>query len=905
MLEQIIYTRCSPYRDITRRGEIRGRDGVGVFSFTGAFFDKCTEEDIKVIKNRIAEKNGSREPGKNEQRKMPGLFNSYEFLLLPSGNNALTFLVARPKCDEPTRSGHLHRGGNFIKQCLVGEFSKNASELIGSPIWDAYLQDDNYYYLEDSYQQEIQLLPQKDEQIYEKGIPEELVDAFIHQDRLFLLQKGVSFLLHELGKPVGERKVLLIKDTSSNVELWIRAMLRLFPPHLANSISFSTNVTSLDLNADSRLFYYTDKKGRILEQGYASADTIRHPYCMITGYHPLDATCGSLRQTMNSSFYIIDGGNGSTTIPDEYSCNSIFYKEAFHEPDYSWFRESILSGLKNVPLSADIPNLYEAARYLMRQENTIGWKYEHVLSSLSELNRYGLFSDRKQNRTLFEKLSYYIANNAENDQNHGFALSSIARKYGYAAGYEKPLSEVSADGIRKRMTENRSTDYESIQKHLLDIQDKSFQSEILEQLFSDTYLEEYIRIFQTLPAHKTCTILDLFYFKLEICDGGINSALSSDEKTDMIYWGINAVRDSEKYALSCLKRINGYPELYCEVVSSIARNIEQSAPESITEWWRMVVSSSGKSIVQLCDDLCHTKGMTLHTIEYLLCYKIREAGKYCEDDFRSFEKSWKILPHKESDGKYFFGYIIELLNSNDVSICVQRIHSMKMREETEKGLFQQLDSRLGISKSRKNNRFYNAMCDWEKMTGFRSVYCACADFYVSLFSANSKKEAITAIQKFYTAQIPYNSTIENSDWISEIIIATSGWHDWSIHHLMLNLFLFCDKEKRLAYIRRYFLEPLEKAGKRDQISLMESICEMLCFDDKTGSSRAPQVTKQEIEKIFSDVVYAVFRPSMIRQAEKYNYKDPRTKQKLLKILYDTEGKKPESKIRLPFRFFKK
>ena len=912
MLEQIIYTRCSPYRDISRRGEIKGRDGLGVFSFSNDFFNKCSEEDINLLKHRIAERNGAKEPGKNERRKEIGLFNSYESISLPSGSNAFIFEVARPQCIEPTKGGRFHRGGNFIKQCLVGTFSRNITELFESSIWDAYLHDDNFYYLDDVVHPEIQILPQKDERIYEIGLPEESVDQFIDQNRLFLLQKGLSFLLHEMRKPVEKRKVLLIKDTSSNVELWIRAMLRLFPPYLANSISFSTNVTSLDINADSRLFYYTDYYGRFLEQGYSNADAIRHPYCLITGYHPLDDKCRSLRQTPNSCFYMIDGEKRSTTIPDEYSSNQVFYKEAFCEENYSWFRETVLSNLKGIQLSDDIPGLYEASRYLLRQENSSGWRYGQVLSSLSVLGKYGTFSDRKQNQILFEKISGFIVNNDEKDVNNEFAISSLARQYGQMAGYEKPISKLLADGIRKRMTVYDSTDYESIRKHLCGIQDKTFQSEILEELFSDSYLQEYTSLFQTFPAHKVSAILDLFYLKLETCDGGLNCILSNTEKKDLVYKGIYALIDSEDYAVSCLKRLNGFPTLYCDVVSSIARGVEKYKPLKIAEWWKIVGSSSGNNIVQLCSGLCNTKGMSLHGIEYLLCCRIREAGKYREDDFKSFENSYKILPHKEGDGKSLFSLIISYLNPNDVPILVRRIRNMQMGKVTEKELFYKLDQKLGIPDGGKNNSTYIAMCEWGRITGYNSIYCACTDLHDSICSVNDKAEDASAIRRFIDARIPYSSAFQNSDWISDIFIAASSWHNVTIHGIVLDMFLFKNKEQHLSYIHKYFVDSLKQAEKKEQVSLMESFCELFCIVDSSGAGQnravslyTSGVTAQEVEKAFTDAVYEIFKSSMLKLAEKYSFASPRTGQKLLGILYSIENQKNENKIRFPFRFFRK
>ena len=39
MLDQVIYTRCMPHRDLLKKGEISRSDGFGVFSVSQSIFD--------------------------------------------------------------------------------------------------------------------------------------------------------------------------------------------------------------------------------------------------------------------------------------------------------------------------------------------------------------------------------------------------------------------------------------------------------------------------------------------------------------------------------------------------------------------------------------------------------------------------------------------------------------------------------------------------------------------------------------------------------------------------------------------------------------------------------------------------------------------------------------------------
>lgn len=901
MLEQIVYTRCSPHRDIKSHGEVVRGDGVGVFSITPDLLRKFSEADIDSMMARFMIKNGASETGK------PGLFNSYEFISLPGGSQALIYEVARPLCREPRKNGRLHRGGNYIKQCLAGSFMRTAAELIGTSIWDAYLQDDNYYYLDNVQNSEPPFLPQKDDSAFEKGLSDDMIERFIHDERLPLVQKGVSFLLREYEKPVGNRRILLIKDIPSNVELWVCAMARLFPPFLANSLTFSTNMSLLDTQTDSMLFYYTDVSGRLLPTGHYGENAVRHPYCMIVGYHPQDPFCSSLRQMPYSSFYMIDGIEGSTTIPDEYTCDQVFYWDAFQEKAYSWFRTSVLTRLPGLRLSPGIPDLYDASRYLLRQDRAC-WKYEDALSALSVLRKYGVFSNRQMNQQLFKNLSCFIADNYEKEESSGFALSALARAYGCAVGYEKPISKLLAEKIRGGLTKTRQGGCESIRKHILSMKDTEFLSEIMEELFKDSCLQEYISSFQALPASQAVIIIDLFYCKLRMCDGGMKSILSSVEKTDMVYFGIYSVYDKEEYAGYCLQKINLYPSLYCDVVSSIAGNILESAPGDIEKWWKQVVSSSGKSIVQLCEELCHTKVMTLRAIEDMLCCRIREAGKYDEDDYRAYVNSRKVLPGGEDSGRALFSHMIRFLKIEDVPILAQRIHGMRMGKESEKELFRRMDEKLGIPQRGQNSTIYNTMREWEKVTGFGSVYCACADLLNSVYAARTSKETIGALKCFMACRIPYTAAIEQSEWLSGILAAVNRLGDVRVHRQVMDLFVFQSKAKQLTYLKKYIRVSLEQAEKKEQIRRMLSFCELFCSSGNAGRENQNTVSSSllpaEIERAFTEVVYEIFKSSMLRQTEKYTDTDTRVRQKLLLILEDASLRKPEKKLFFPFRIFK-
>lgn len=115
MLNQLIYTRCMPHRELKNKGQVVRTDGFGVFSMSQGMVTNPPISNYDFLQTRLAVQNGAKETSAT------GLFNSYEYTALSSDIYAMSFEVARPHCKEPRKNGQGHRTGTYIKQCLVGK----------------------------------------------------------------------------------------------------------------------------------------------------------------------------------------------------------------------------------------------------------------------------------------------------------------------------------------------------------------------------------------------------------------------------------------------------------------------------------------------------------------------------------------------------------------------------------------------------------------------------------------------------------------------------------------------------------------------------------------------------------------------------------------------------------------
>ena len=274
----------------------------------------------------------------------------------------MTYETARPYCKEPRKNGLMNKPGNFIKQSLIGELEGFPYAWFGAATWNAHLIPENdYYHYDDGYSptflQTVDCVPQRG------YITRKLIHKFVEDGRQEAVKAGIDFLIEELSKDESKRKILLIKDIPSHVELWIAAILSALPDFISNEIPFSTNKTRFAYGKyRSVIFYYSDKRNQLYSPIYNKKKGItkRHPQFMIVGIHPEDPFCHPITQEENDDYVLVDGVQKIALFKTNNRISGKFYEDAVVQDDrFLVFRDKILSNIGQLEYISDIRDLYD------------------------------------------------------------------------------------------------------------------------------------------------------------------------------------------------------------------------------------------------------------------------------------------------------------------------------------------------------------------------------------------------------------------------------------------------------------------------------------------------------------------------------------------------------------------
>ena len=207
-------------------------------------------------------------------------------------------------------SGAIDKRANLVTQIFVGDFLDiYPCELIGGDCWDAAGRGLPYYYLTSP-------ASLAERSLKSDGIISfDAVGKFIADGRREALRSAVAFIMEQFNLVPEERKYLLIKDHTRNVEFWVAAIHYAFSPKIASRIGFATLMSDfVDKNT-----YYLDSVGRYC---YGISEHKRC-FCMIIGVDPRDEYSMRSTQTGGSAFVLLDGERKAMDFP---AGNSNYYE---------------------------------------------------------------------------------------------------------------------------------------------------------------------------------------------------------------------------------------------------------------------------------------------------------------------------------------------------------------------------------------------------------------------------------------------------------------------------------------------------------------------------------------------------------------------------------------------------
>lgn len=887
MLEQIVYTRCSPHRDLKNKGQTLRTDGFGVFSMSPGIIANTRQLNYDFLQARLAIKNGSLERGDT------GLFNSYEYIAAAPQVYALTFEFSRPSTRTTRVNGKTHRDGDYIKQCLVGSLQDYPARWFGAPVWDAHKKPQNDYYLLDTDPHAVpELLPQVQDTCGGGYVTRDRVREFVQDGRSDAVKAAVWFLLQEFGKPEGERKVLLIRDIPENVELWIGAVEYGFSAELARQIPFHTNISKLSGNPDSQLFYYTDDTGRYSPMVNRSVHQTRHPYYMIAGFHPKDRLCSTLKQMPVSSFVILDGTAKTIGVQPDAAVNRPYYESLVrYDEDMQDFCSVVLPALPRQELSEKLPELFDAYRYLLDSGHKADkWNYAAALRWLGVLLPEGAFGNAALNGYLLGECLQAYPHFASIDEGKGYPLLQYMGRLAGATGRQREVTGCIADVVSGELNSlSRNGGRLAATWRALNA---GHAAELLQpalrDLFNDTELPGYTAQLRNCEAADAQALLEMFLQMLRAEGIGLETVRSSRERYMLVCTVVMAVFAAEPNRTpGVLRRLQAEPELVSSIAANVAQLLEKNDPARAMLWWDMVLDACGGSVSALCKSLCASKSVSMDTVEQLLAGRVERAGRLDADISKAFTETAAALGRTPRTGSWIFGTWIRTAQPRDFGNIIRSVKKCRLEPQAERELFRQLDAALPPDAPRDMDpAVYRELEQWAQELKEVSRSAALHAFQKSFAKTRRAEEAVELVHALADYQLVLDDGFLRSGYFKDMATIAAEYFDAELHMAILCLFRNAAGVTADSCAEKYTAEILAATKARDLVPQLVSLCEASMYRFKsTGRDGlfAGEVQKA-LEAALARQLPEYYRGNLADQVERYTECEEAVKNKLIPMI---------------------
>lgn len=891
MLDQLIYTRCSPHRDLKNKGQVVRGDGFGVFSMSPELFSNKRLSNYDFLQARLAIQNGAKETSP------VGLFNSYEYSMVAPGVYALSYEVARPHCKVPRANGQGHRTGTYIKQSFVGDIEGYPAEWFGSTAWDAHQKSENEYYLDNDPNATPALLPQVSSTPSNGYINTSVIKKFVADGRANAVKAGIWFLLQEFGKPEGERKVLLIRDTPDNVELWIAAIEYGFSASMAQKITFTTNRSKLGTQADSILFYYTDDTGRFYPMMNRSIPQTRHPYCMIVGYHPKDNFCSALKQMPTSNFVIIDGTAKSISFQPDDTIRMPYYAAAVQcDADIQDFCNVVLPSLPFRELTGNLPELFDAYKYLLDSNHKSSkWSYADAVHYFGVLLQYGIPSNPALNNYLVEEcLTIYHRFGIE-DERKGYPLLKHMWNVAKAVGKERDITGCIADIVSNELNTltERNNGIAATWQALSTSNIVLILQPALRDLFNDVELPDYAKKIKNSDPASVEAVLNMFFYMLSSEKIGLTSISETNEKYFFVCMAVIGLLNDQGRLLGVLRELNTIPDLFNSISLSIAQYLEKHEPTKTADWWDTIIDICGGGVLELCRKLCASKSANIEMVEQLLANRMERVRSFEPDLGRAFSEAISMLGKNPDTGRRLFGTWVKIAQPNDFGNIIHTIKKCAVNQSVEEELFQLIDSRLPYDVTRSiNPTIYREIQQWATSLNLVSRSVSFYEFKRNFERERKVERAVNLAYTFADMKFTVDENFLASNYFTDIVAVSAEFCDADLHIALLCLFQGIDGTTIDCYVDEYVAKILSTTKSRNMVPQLVSLCEAIMYKFKVPGRTAAFVSdaQRSLDSSFTKQLVEYYKPSLAEQVSKYSDCDQNVRKRLILMLKDAGEK---------------
>lgn len=881
MLDQLIYTRSSPHRDLKNNAKVVRGDGFGVFSVSEGL-THASDHNYDLLLARLAVPNCSRENSST------GLVHSYEYTSLGEGVYAFSFEYARPHCRQPRKNGKTHRAGTYIKQCFIGSIGGYPFYWFGSPQWDAHLKSENDYYMDTESNPIPEMLPEVDTEPQIGSVTEDDVIRFVNDGRNKALKEAVWFLVHEYEKPDEQRKVLLIKDEPKNVELWIAAIDYSLPTELARWITFATNRSKLGTQPDKELFYYTDENGRFSAIQNRSMNQQRHPYNMIVGYHPKDVYCSSLRQTPSSNFAVIDGVQKKSTVSADNTIDEPYYKavEEFGK-DLFEFCGAVMPGAVPRELSSEISDIYSAYKYLMSSDNRSDkWSYKHAFRAYSLLTKYGVPSNTAVCTYLLSEGLDSYGRFGKDDSQYSCKYLNILNKIAAVSDRSDMIVSYFEQSIKKEIERIDSDQNEltGIWTALKTEQFSDVRLLLLNEVFPDDKLKSYSHKIRNAGEDELLTVGEMFLTMCENRYSSLSEIIKSKEQYSFLCYTLMAALGRTAVLKPLLKIVGRSVRLFDSVFISVAQRLETKAPDKTSVWVSMACSAIGKSALDVCIYVAGSGAADRSVSEKMLACAVKHEGRYSKESMNSALKL--ITDDDEMSGSEYFCACAEVCPPDQADRLITFIMSSGLSEKAQKKVFECIDARIsfdppdGFTKSG-----FHLLKKWSEKLGTVSVSRAYYDLRRKLSNEQNKQNASQALSRFMALNETLKTDFVDSECFKELSSSCAAICQSEINILFLCLFVFDDELLRRRFTDAYVSCVFRLAHSGDEVRALLNLCEPFVYEYVILGKAEEEVQRASdcLEKSVISHIRKIHLPQLEEKLAKYTDFDEEVRKTLLRL----------------------
>ncbi|MCD7884653.1 MAG: hypothetical protein LUI87_13240 [Lachnospiraceae bacterium] len=858
MLNQLIYTRCYPHRELKDHGQIDKKDGFGVFSFSEELMADPESVRADLLLKSVSKRSGSKENSR------AGMFTVYEYLKVGPDCYALVREDTRART---TQENTARRSGAFIRQCFVGKPKGFLCQWFGADAWDAHLKSEDAYYLDRNSGEEPPWLDRIPDEPSGGYVDFNKIRQFVSDGRREALREGLWFLLGEYDQPAEKRRVLLIRDTPENVELWVAAFACALPVSMAAEFSFVTNRSNLSAQLNGELFYYTDEAGHYFPAGAGSTASLkRHPYCMIVGFHPQDEFCSGLQTSAPGRYEMIDGTAKKACFSSEGEAGGGFYEAADHyDMRLYQFYEEVLSHLNLHSPGRAVARAFDAWEYLFCCENGAeDWTYAHLCSNVVALSDAGLSARDPLCGEILKGCLLSYRQFMEEDEKNGFALLELMWRIAGAQGSQKAVSLCLSERLMAECADlawekGRLTKTWEALKHS-DISEMILPS--LQELFRPDHIDTLtVQIAQTNPA-TAGTLLDMF-MEMANASGGASAANAGaasfiadhEAYRRFLCASLLALRKDSAALRNAFTWLEKNPGLFAAILFQASASLDaaessgssgQAFSREMASWWEEVLAFCQNDIGRLCHLLSQSAEYTPQFAGRLLTWLVRKNGR-CEKAVREeYCQAAARDGMNETMGDSFFLAWLDVMTAAELPEFIRCVQGCRLRLELQLSLFQKLDdllipwhnegaqglrSVLPRTDRRGAGRMgsaspeaYREMGNWAGHLDCTCVSASFYDFREAMRDARDAEEALRTADSFSAGNYSIDNSFPESEYFRTIAESAARFADPHLHLVMGCLFPAMNLNSLKVYVEAYVQEAFASVKASAAAQEVVSLC---------------------------------------------------------------------------------